>query len=275
VTRRTVARTAELSGVGLHTGSACRVRLTPAAAGTGIVFVREGQPIPARLAQVVATERRIALHAGSHRVETVEHLLAAVHALGIDDLTVNVDGPELPILDGSFAPFLALIEEAGAADQAGAVRIAMLAHPLEVVEGEASYRIEPAEEYTVEVALEYREPVIGRQRHRCTVTGQSFRTEIAKARTFGFLADVGALQARGLLGGATADCAVVLSEDAVLNTTLHWPDEFARHKLGDLIGDLALLGTRLAVRIEASRPSHSGNIACARAIAAAARYLEA
>ncbi len=237
--------------------------------------MHDSQPIPARLERVFATDRRTALHAGSRGVETVEHLLAASFAIGIDDLTVTVDGPELPILDGSFAPFLALIDEAGMAVQPGALRVAVLAHPLEVVEGEARYRIEPAEDYEVAVSLEYREPVIGRQGYRCTVTERSFRTEIAGARTFGFLAEVSALRSRGLLGGATPECAILLSDEAVLNTTLRWPDEFARHKLGDLIGDLALLGARLAMRVRASRPSHSGNIACARAIAAAARYLEA
>lgn len=234
-----------------------------------------GEPIPAHLEAVVATERRTALQCGTHRVETVEHLLAAAYAAGIDDLMVSVEGPELPILDGSFAPFLALLDEAGMILQDGAVSVATLAHPLEVVEGQASYRIGPGEALELEVTLEYAAPVIGRQSHRCTVTEQSFRAGIAGARTYGFLAEVSALKARGLLAGATTDCAIVLSDDAVLNTSLRWPDEFARHKLGDLLGDLALLGARLAVRVEARRPSHTGNIACARAIAAAARYLEA
>lgn len=261
--------------MGLHTGSPCRVRIGPGAAGTGIVFFREGEPIPAVLQNVVATERRTALQVGSLRVETAEHLLAAVSALGVDDLRVTLEGPELPIMDGSFAPFVGLIDEAGRAQQHGSTRRAVVEAAFDVTEGEARYRVEPADAFAVEVALDYTAPVIGTQRAGCVVTEAAFRNGIARARTFGFLAEVEPLQARGLLGGATADCAIVLSQDAVLNTTLRWPDEFARHKLGDLIGDLALLGSRLALRVHATRPSHRGNFSCARAIAAAARFLEA
>lgn len=275
MTRRTVARPAECSGTGLHTGAACRVRVSPAEPGSGIVFLCGGQSIAARLDSVTASERRTALGSGTTGVQTVEHLLAAVFAAGIDDLRVLVEGPEIPILDGSFAPFVDLLEEAGRAGQAGAVAVATLGEPIEMAVGRATYLVTPAEEYEVAVTLHYDAPVIGRQGYRCTVSEARFRSEISGARTYGFLAEVEAMRGRGLLGGATPDCAIVLSEDRVLNTTLHWPDEFARHKLGDLIGDLALLGCRLALRVEASRPGHDGNIACARAIAAAARFLEA
>lgn len=275
MTRRTVLRSAECAGTGLHTGAACRVRVDPAAPGSGIVFVRDGQPIAARLASVTGSERRTVLGTGAARVETVEHLLAAVFAAGLDDLEVQVDGPEIPILDGSFAPFVALLDEAGCLCQAGTMTVATLEGPIEITEGQARYVATPATELEVAVTLDYAAPVIGRQGHRWPMSSDDFRSEISGARTYGFLSEVAALRARELLGGATPDCAIVLSEDGVLNTTLRWPNEFARHKLGDLIGDLALLGSRLAMRVEASRPSHGGNIACARAIAAAARYLEA
>lgn len=275
MTRRTVLRTAECAGTGLHTGAACRVRVGPAAPGSGIVFARDGQPIAARLASVIGNERRTVLGTGAARVDTVEHLLAAVFAAELDDLDVQVDGPEIPILDGSFAPFLALLDEAGVVRQAGTVRVATLDEPIAITEGEARYVVTPAAEFELAVTLDYAAPVIGRQAHRWAMSSGDFRSQISGARTYGFLSEVAALRGRGLLGGATPDCAIVLSEDEVLNTTLRWPNEFARHKLGDLIGDLALLGTRLALRVEASRPSHGGNIACARAIAAAARYLEA
>lgn len=275
MTRHTVARTAELSGTGLHTGAACRVRIAPGVAGEGIVFVREGWTVPARLEHVVSTERRTVLQSGPQRIETVEHLLAATWAVGVDDLIVHLDGPELPILDGSFAPFLALLDQGGRAERAGSVRRAVLEHSFAVVDGEARYLVEPAEAFGIEVTLDFTSPVIGRQTVAFTVTADEFRTGIAGARSFGFLAEVEALGARGLLRGATRDCAIVLSETEVLNTTLRWPDEFARHKAGDLLGDLTLLGSRLAMRVSATRPSHRGNVACARAIAARARYLEA
>jgi UDP-3-O-acyl N-acetylglucosamine deacetylase len=233
-----------------------------------------GRVIPARLDHVAATERRTALRSGAHRVDTVEHLLAALYALEIDDLHVILWGPEIPILDGSFAPFVALVDQAGFRERPGTVRRAAISATLRVTEGDAIYRIEPADGLDLQVTLVYDEPVIGRQRTGLEVTGTSFRREIQGARTFGFLHEAELLRARGLLGGGTADCAIVLERDAVLNTTLRWPDEFARHKAGDLIGDLALIGARLRARVDAYRPSHRGNIACASAIVRAAHFTE-
>jgi len=278
VPRRTIARPVDVRGTGLHTGATVSVRLEPGVPGQGIVFERldvAGQRrIPARLESVAGLERRTALRAGGNRVDTVEHLLAALYALGVDDATVAVEGPEIPILDGSFAPFVALVEAGGLRGQPGPVRVARIDQPLEVVEGDARYRVEPGETYVIGLSLEYQEPVIGHQRVECEITSDAFRREIQAARTFGFLGEVEPLRLRGLLTGATTDCAIVMDETSVLNTTLRWPDEFARHKLGDLVGDLALLGTRLVARIQATRPSHRGNIACARAIANQARYTE-
>jgi UDP-3-O-acyl N-acetylglucosamine deacetylase len=254
------------------------LRLEPAPPGTGIVFERRdlGAPrsIRATLAAVGPTERRTALRAGGQRIDTVEHLLAAVYVAGLDDLRILVDGPEVPILDGSFAPFIALLDLAGTAATVGTRREARLTAALELGAGDGTYRMEPGDGLVLEVGLDYTEPVIGRQRVTCRLEPDSFRREIAPARTYGFLAEVDPLKARGLLAGATADCAVVLSPTAVLNTKLRWPDEFARHKLGDLVGDLALVGARLHARIVAERPSHRGNLACARAFARAARIVE-
>jgi UDP-3-O-acyl N-acetylglucosamine deacetylase len=233
-----------------------------------------GRLIPAGLDYVAATERRTAVRSGHHRVDTVEHLLAALYALEVDDLRVILRGPEVPILDGSFAPFVALVDQAGLRECPGGVRRAEISATLRVTEGEAVYRIEPADGLELQVTLRYDEPVIGRQQTALRVSGGSFRAEIQAARTFGFVQEVELLRARGLLGGATSDCAIVLDQDSVLNTTLRWPDEFARHKAGDLIGDLALIGARLCVRVDAYRPSHRGNLACASAIVRAARLTE-
>lgn len=276
--RRTIARAAELRGTGLHTGAAVTLRVEPGPPGRGIVFRRRdlsGRAIPARLEAVAATERRTALRVGAERVDTVEHLLAAVFAAGIDDLAVEVDGPEVPILDGSFAPFVVLLEEAGVVEIPGRVVELRLDRPLELEEAGARYRLEPADGLTIDLTLDYAEPVIGRQRTVWRVEAEVFAREIAPARTFGFLAEVAPLRERGLLAGATEGSAVVLSPEAVLNTTLRWPDEFARHKLGDLAGDLALLGARLNLRVIAERPSHRGNLTCGRALARAARLVEA
>jgi UDP-3-O-acyl N-acetylglucosamine deacetylase len=277
VARRTIAQPAELAGTGLHSGASVRLRVEPAASGTGIRFVRSdlsGREVSADLAAVALTERRTALRVGGERIDTVEHLLAAAYALELDDLRLVLDGPEVPILDGSFAPFVTLLEQAGVVEQAGTVRRLSLAEPVEVEDGAARYQARPAGRLTLDLALDYAEPVIGRQRVRCEVDGESFRRDIAAARTFGFLEEVEPLRERGLLAGATADCAMVLSPVAVLNTVPRWPDEFARHKLGDLLGDLALLGARLNLEIVAERPSHRGNLSCGRALARVARYTE-
>ncbi|HEY7684102.1 MAG TPA: UDP-3-O-acyl-N-acetylglucosamine deacetylase [Gemmatimonadales bacterium] len=276
MSRRTIARTVEIAGTGLHTGADISFRLDPAPAGRGIVFVRQdlggGRSIPATLEAVAGTERRTALRNGAHRADTVEHLLAVIHALEIDDVTITLQGPEVPILDGSFAPFVSLLDRAGRVDRPGPVRHARISNLLRITEGDALYRVHPSANLELAVTLDYVEPVIGKQKAELTLTAEAFRTEIQSARTFGFLKDVEPLRMRGLLGGASGDCAIVLDEASVLNTTLQWPDEFARHKMGDLIGDLTLLGARLHARVESFRPSHRGNIACARAIARAACF---
>ncbi len=265
-------------GIGLHTGRAVHLRLVPGMPGQGIVFRRTDQPFmqatPAVLDQVTGTDRRTVLGSGPGSIATVEHLLAAVAAAEIDDLMVEVDGAELPIMDGSFAPFVALLQEAGTAQRLMPRRWLRLDRGFEVRDGESRYRVEPAPGLHLEAILEYHEPVIGRQRAELTVTTDAFGRECAAARTYGFEAEVAPLRDRGLLAGASLDSAILCSATAVLNTKLRWPNEFARHKLGDLLGDLALLGVRPQVRITAERPSHRGNLTCMRALARAGRIEE-
>ena len=277
--RHTVARRIEFAGIGLHSGQPCRVSLVPRRPGTGITFRirddRGGRDLPARLDHVASADRRTALGAGLARVDTVEHLLAALAAAEIDDLDIEVDGPEIPIFDGSFTPFTVAVAEAGVVPSGGTVNMGgRLESAVELVEGDARYRAEPRADLFLEVELVYAEPVIGRQSAGGAVNPEWFAREIAPARTFGFLHEVSALRERGLLAGASEECAIVLAEDRPLNTTLRWPNEFARHKLGDLLGDLSLLGFRPRARISASRPSHRGNIAFARTLAAACGHTE-
>jgi UDP-3-O-[3-hydroxymyristoyl] N-acetylglucosamine deacetylase/3-hydroxyacyl-[acyl-carrier-protein] dehydratase len=269
--RRTLEGTAELSGTGLHTGAHTTVRLSAGEPGAGINFKRtdlRGEPlIPARIGQVQATERRTGLAQGEARVETVEHLLAAAHALQLDDLLISIDGPEPPILDGSFRPWLEAMHSAGIAERDGAPAVLKVTQPFTVQEGEATYVVSPGKGLQITATIEWNHPVIGRQSVSFDIGGDVFAREIAPARTFGFVHEVELLKQRGLLQGASPEMAVVLSETDVVSGQLRWPDEFVRHKLGDVIGDLALLGARIDARILAERPSHQGNLALARALA--------
>jgi UDP-3-O-acyl N-acetylglucosamine deacetylase len=278
MSRRTIARAVEAAGTGLFSGAAATLRIRPGPAGSGVVFVREdlaGAPrIPARADFHVPAQRRTALARDGGRVDTVEHLLAAVTALDLDDLELALGGPEVPIHDGSFLPFLNLLGSAGVVMRPGPVAWATLEAPLLVESGPSRYAITPAPRLNLRVTLEYAEPVIGTQSAEWAGDRDAFRREIGPARTFGFEREVEALGARGQLRGAAAGSGLLLSADRVLNGPARWPDEFARHKAGDLLGDLALLGARPRMRVEAHRPSHRGNIACVRAIQAAARIVE-
>jgi UDP-3-O-[3-hydroxymyristoyl] N-acetylglucosamine deacetylase/3-hydroxyacyl-[acyl-carrier-protein] dehydratase len=226
-----------------------------------------GQPeFAAGVDEVEATERRTSIGKGEQTVHTVEHLMASVGALALDDLLVEVDGPEAPILDGSFAPYFDLLCSAGIVDQPGEpIRYSVNA-PFTLTMGEASYIISPAKELRITATIEWPHPLIGRQVGSYDIEQSAFRRELASARTFGFTHEVEGLKARGLLKGGSLDSAVVLSDQGVVGGSLRWPDEFVRHKAGDIVGDLALTGGRIEAHVVATRPSHEGNVALARAI---------
>ena len=272
--RRTLASPTPIGGVGLHTGRAVEVVCRDAPSGNGIAFRRIDLPgapvIPATLASVSGSDRSTTLGPEGASVTTVEHLLAAASALELDDLLIEVDGPELPIGDGSFRPFFDPLRSAGIREQSGSPRVFRIASTVTCTEGAAEYRAEPAPELRITAAIEWDHPAIGRQQATFRVRGDDFARELAGARTFGFAAEAEELRSRGLARGGGTDTAVVLDDRGPIGTTLRWPDEFVRHKAGDLIGDLALLGGRLEAHITAIRPGHQGNLALARRLAAAA-----
>ncbi|MBX3145750.1 MAG: UDP-3-O-[3-hydroxymyristoyl] N-acetylglucosamine deacetylase [Gemmatimonadales bacterium] len=268
--RRTLKDVATLTGTGLHTGATTTVRCGPAASGTGIRFRRVDLPdtpeFAARIDAVEATERRTAIGPVGATVHTVEHLLAAVAALELDDLLIEIDGPEAPILDGSFAPFLAELERVGTTEQDGTPAVLTVTTPFTVTVGDASYIVSPAKALRITATIEWPHPLIGRQVGAYDVTLDEFRRELAPARTFGFANELDSLRAKGLLKGGTPESAVVLSDTEVLTGPLRWPDEFLRHKAGDIVGDLALTGSRIRAHIVATRPSHEGNVALAQTL---------
>jgi UDP-3-O-[3-hydroxymyristoyl] N-acetylglucosamine deacetylase/3-hydroxyacyl-[acyl-carrier-protein] dehydratase len=259
------------TGPGLHTGVVTTVTCLPAASGTGIVFRRtdlSGTPmVRARLDQVTATERRTALGAEPVTIHTVEHLLAAVASLELDDLEIELDGPEPPILDGSFEPWREGLAGAGSVDAPGAPSRYTVTQSFTVRDGDSEYAVEPGPgTLELRTTIEWDHPLIGLQAGHWTMSAETFARELSAARTFGFVHEVEELRRRGLLQGGTLESAVVLNEQGLVSGALRWPDEFVRHKTGDIVGDLALLGGRVDALITALRPSHRGNIALARAI---------
>ena len=261
--QRTIAEKISCTGIGLHSGEPVQLTLSPARAGSGIVFVRTDLPIPveipARPDCVTATQYATTLGRGRATVGTVEHLLAAVYSLGVDNLRVEVEGPEVPVMDGSSASFVFLLRSAGIFDQPAPRARLRVQRPLEIRDGERSIRIEPARELRISYAIDYLHPAIGRQTLTdIAVNGESFEREICRARTFGFLHEVQTLWKLGLARGGNLDNTVVLDEERVLNRDgVRFPDEFVRHKVLDLIGDLALLGMPLEGHVHVERGGHA------------------
>ncbi len=273
--QQTIGAEASLEGVGLHTGRTAKLRFVPAGADAGIRFRRtdlEGSPeIRADLEDVTSTERGTSLGEGEVRVHTVEHLMAAASALGVDNLSVDIDGPEVPIVDGSFRPFLDLLRNAGVVAQDAPARVLTLDGPLTATGPAGStYTAVPADTLRVSATIEFDHPLIRRQYASFDV-GDCFGDEVGPARTFGFLKEAEQLRARGLAHGATLENALVLDDTGLAAGELRFGDEFVRHKIGDVVGDLALLGRRVRAHVVADRPSHAGNVALARAMSAAAR----
>ncbi|HET7622357.1 MAG TPA: bifunctional UDP-3-O-[3-hydroxymyristoyl] N-acetylglucosamine deacetylase/3-hydroxyacyl-ACP dehydratase [Gemmatimonadaceae bacterium] len=266
--RNSIRDCVSLEGVGLHLGKPCRLTFRPAEAESGIVFRRldlPGEPVtPALVENAVASERRTQLGTGEQALHTVEHVLAAVAAHEIDDVIIEMDGPEPPILDGSAGPFFQALARVGLAPRRGAVRYLEIPERITVTDGESVYEAEPARELRLRVTIEFPHPLIGRQSCEFAITPETFARELAPARTFGFVREVEALRARGLIVGGSTDNAIVLDETGVVDNTLRWSDEFARHKTMDCVGDLALAGRRVRARVAALKPSHRGTITLVR-----------
>jgi UDP-3-O-[3-hydroxymyristoyl] N-acetylglucosamine deacetylase/3-hydroxyacyl-[acyl-carrier-protein] dehydratase len=268
--RRTIATDATVQGIGLHLGQPCTLVFERAPTGAGVMFVRGDRagsaPIPARVEVAVDAERRTQLGEGDDSLHTVEHVLAAVGALGIDDLRIVMDGPEPPIMDGSAAPFLEALVGAGVVPNGGRPEWIVLRKTIRVVDGDSVYEARPGDGLTLDVSIDFPHPLIGRQSGSYRITPERFSADLAPARTFGFLREVEWLHARGLAQGASTANALVLDDDRLVDATLRWPDEFVRHKALDCVGDLALAGGRVRAHIVADKPSHRGTIALVRAL---------
>ena len=230
--RRTIGRPATVTGMGLHLGVPCTLEFQPAPSGSGIRFERRDLssaiPIPAVAERAVLTERRTQLGDEPNAVHTVEHVLAAVSALEIDDLLISLDGPEPPIMDGSAQPFVEALRGAELREHAGCVEVMRLGASVRMVDGDSIYEAAPSEHFDLDVTIEFPHAMIGRQRYAARVTPEMFERELGWARTFGFVREVEPLRARGLIKGASTQNAVVLDDLGVVENVLRSPDEFVR-----------------------------------------------
>jgi UDP-3-O-[3-hydroxymyristoyl] N-acetylglucosamine deacetylase len=256
----TIQRPVEIDGVGLHTAVRSHVRLVPAPADTGIVFRRvdlDGFQIEAHVRNVARVSYATSLMKQGVLLSTVEHILAALYSCGVDNVYVELDALELPILDGSSQPYIDLLAQAGTRTLRRRRRYIRVTKPLEFSDGDRRIGIYPCEEFRVHCFVDYDHPSVGPQEVEMVVDRESFSHELAPARTFGFMKDFAGLQAMGLIRGGSVENAIVLDNDSILNGPLRFPDEFGRHKALDLIGDLALVGRPLKARIVAHKAGHA------------------
>ena len=258
--RKTINTDVSITGIGLHSGIYTTVELHPAPAGSGITFVRadlHGLRIPALQASTTALDYATTVGKDDVQVGTVEHLLAALMACGVTDVDIHIDGPEVPIIDGSALPFMHLIDAAGVRDLGAELPVLRLREPIEVVEGEKSIRIVPSNRLVIKYRIDFDHPVIGRQILHFDFGHDNFLRKIAPARTFGFMRDVEKMRAAGLARGGSVENAIVLDDRGVVNGPLRFRDEFVRHKILDLVGDLALIGRPIVGEITANRAGHA------------------
>jgi UDP-3-O-[3-hydroxymyristoyl] N-acetylglucosamine deacetylase len=273
---KTLARPVELEGLGVHSGRPVRLRLVPSPDGE-IVFRRSDLGGAARGLRPDRVESRNSTTlVGEHfKVQTVEHLLAALFAFGVDSLVVDLDADEVPIMDGSARPFVEALRRAGFADLPHPRPAIRVTKTVQCGEGDAWVRLEPAPDgggLFLDYTIAYGHPVIGTQHLGVRLTPESFAADIAPARTFGFLKDVEFYHKQGLALGASYDNTVVLDEAAVVNPPLRFADEFVRHKLLDIAGDLALLGRPLTARVTAHKAGHRLHLETVRYLLAHPEY---
>src|SRR5579862_4648753 len=256
----TIEQSVSTKGVGLHTAVESHLRLVPAPADTGVVFRRvdlDNFEIAAHVTNVARVSYATSLMRQGVLISTTEHLLAALYCCGIDNIYVELNALELPILDGSSQPFIEMLAEAGTRRLRRPRRYIHVVKPLEFSDGDRLIGIYPAEDFSIHCYVDYHHPCAGPQEFEMAVTRESFSRELAPARTFTFVKELLALQKMGLIRGGSLANAIVMDDNSILNGPLRFPDEFVRHKALDLIGDLALVGRPIQGRIVAHKAGHA------------------
>jgi UDP-3-O-[3-hydroxymyristoyl] N-acetylglucosamine deacetylase len=268
-TQRTLRRAISCAGIGLHSGRKVTLSLRPASAGSGIRFRRldlGGLEVPAQVNHVGAINYATGLMRDAVQVDTVEHLLAALVSLGIDNVTVELNSPEVPIMDGSAAPFVYLIQEAGVKTLETPRFYLKVVRPISLTRGDKRIAIYPSDHFKVTYSIAFDHPLLRHQSRTIRLTSDSFVDEIAPARTFTFLKEVEMLRQQGLALGGSLENAIVISDTGVLNSGLRFDDEFVRHKILDVIGDMALVGRPMIGHLVAHRGGHALHTAFAAKI---------
>jgi UDP-3-O-[3-hydroxymyristoyl] N-acetylglucosamine deacetylase len=264
--QRTLRRPTSCAGIGLHSGKKVTLSLKPAPQNSGIRFRRTdlgGVEIPAHVGHVGAVAYATQLRAGEACVETVEHLLAALVSAGIDNAIVELNTPEVPIMDGSSAPFIYLVQEAGVKVQSEPRRYLKVTEPVTLSRGDKQITLYPSDQFKVTYTISFDHPMLRHQTRTMIVNEDSFADEIAPARTFTFLKEVEMLRQNGLALGGSLDNAIVIGDTGVLNSSLRFEDEFVRHKILDLVGDFALLGYPIVAHAVVHRGGHALHTAMA------------
>lgn len=267
--QKTLERPVTSTGIGLHSGEKVHMRLCPAPANTGVVFRRldlGGRTVAACLRNIADVFYATSLRDDDVEVQTIEHLLAALSAMGIDNAVVELDNKEVPILDGSAAPLVFLINEAGVRTLPAKRRLIVIKEPIRVEADGKWIAIFPSDHLRISYTIDFEHPVISRQSCSYPITKDEFVRELAPARTFGFLSEIRQLMRMGLAQGGCLDNAIVINDHRILNPSLRFRDEFVRHKALDLVGDLALLGGPLLGHVIAHKAGHSLHTALVGAI---------
>jgi UDP-3-O-[3-hydroxymyristoyl] N-acetylglucosamine deacetylase/3-hydroxyacyl-[acyl-carrier-protein] dehydratase len=262
---RTLAGEVRLSGIGLHSGREVTLRLLPAPKGQGIIFRRRDVPgspgVRPNLENVKYTTHQTSIQEDGVEILTVEHLLSALYSMEIDDVTAEIEGPEVPIMDGSALPFVEALKKAGTRDLNGTVTPRTLEHTVTYARGEISITAMPADSLTITFGVQYDHPFLRSQYARFKITPDVFSSELAPARTFSFRDWVEPLRAKGLIKGGSLENAILIGDDGILNEDpLRFPDEFARHKIADMLGNIAMVGFPLHAEVYAFRSGHMSNV---------------
>lgn len=268
--RKTVKDTVRLKGIGLHSGKTVHLNIHPAEPGTGIQFYHTTRThttqIPVHVDSVIDTGNAVTLGKDGVKIQTIEHLMAAIHTMGVTDARFEIDGMEVPIMDGSSLPFLEGIQATGLETFKNTIDPIEITNPIWVVEGDKYLVLLPSDEWKVTYSIDFSHPLLKGQNIHINLNQNNLLNEILPARTFGFLKDVEYLQSRGLALGGSLDNAVVLTEDSYLNDSLRYDDECVRHKVLDLVGDLAVMGRPFKGHLIASKAGHGLDISLARCI---------